>query len=272
MAGKPEDERIKALVREAQIKRFLDETVLFDRPPLEPEAITPADVEVIEANETEWIAVTHSFTAEEYASFHKNFDYFDKIIQNEKHQALVLRVLEDVCNDEYSSDERSRTFVAFTEEAGLVGQIRLGFGRSNAPFPLEAMSLFDAPGGWPHQRDGVPDERIAEIGRIVVAPGQRPTNTSVILKSLLKHAFGYASSNGYEQAYIVKPTKHPDPNAPEGRLAPLHARLVEIGTEPELVRPAVLRPDNPVAQMYTGYFGALDPRVFRWRQIPRIAA
>lgn len=271
MARVHENEKDIAM-RQAEIRRFLDETILFDKPPITPEVISPGDIEVVEANGTEWMAVTHANTAEEYMAFHGEFDYFDQLMQNVKYQNLKMRVLKDVCDDEYSSDDRSRTFIAFTEKAGLVGQIRLGLGKTDAEFPLEMMSLFDNTAGWPYKNDGVSDDGIVEIGRVVVAPGQRPLNTAVILRSLLARSFDYAIEHGYEQAIVVKPTRHPDPIAPEGKLAPLHMRMVELGVEPEIIRPAVLRPDSPVVKTYTGYFDKLAPRAYRWKEIPRITA
>jgi hypothetical protein len=252
--------------------RLLYEIRESERPLPKPEIIKPSDIEVIEADRTGWLPVTHIFTADEYAKFHRRFAFVDYVEQSPRHEQLRLEVLQDVCRDPFSDSDRSATFVAFTEGAGLVGQVRAGLGRTDVGHPIEAMSLFDASADWPHRLEGVADDEIFEVGRVVVAPGQRPYNTTVILRSLLKKVFDYARERDYKQGYIIMPTKHPRAEVGKERTAPLRARLTEIGAKPELVRGVNLKKDHPVAQTYTGYFGKLDPRVFRWKTIPDLAA
>jgi hypothetical protein len=258
--------------REMPNERLLFEIMETERAPVRPEIIKASEITIIEADETEWLPVTNSVTADEYATFHKDFDYLDYLVRNQRYQEIWYETLEDVCRDKYSSPERSRTFIAFTEKAGLVGQVRVGIGKAEDPQPIEAMNLFETKGGWPHEKDNIPNDKICEIGRVVVSPGQRPENTLVILKSLLSKAFDYGREHGSVQGYTIKPTKHPNPNAEIGKLAPLHARFVEIGIEPELVTNAVLKEHHPLADLYEGYFKRLEPKVFHWRTLPSLAA
>jgi hypothetical protein len=253
--------------RNSYIHQVPEEREPFKFPPIEK----LSDIDVMLADDA-YRMYSKAAVSDDYMRYSPRFDIImmGQTPPPQRYYDLRDEVLVKLCDDQYGTSERSDTLIGFTDRDGFSGTLRIGYGRKEDTFPLETMSLVSVDGGWPHKDDGLEDDEIGEIARVVIAKGHRGVNTDIILKRLMPQVFQLASEKGIKQLYMIMPTVHPDTQkAEEGREHPLPESLKRIGYMPEPVPGMKLRHNNPKAQEvfndFPGYWHNLKPQLYRFK-------
>lgn len=175
-------------------------------------------------------------------------------------------VLHEICEDQYSLLDRSKTIVMKKPDApeepdnpdsleDFAGAIRLVLGRGSSLTglsPIEAWDILIPPSDWEIylMEESLKADEIGELGRLAFAEDSSTSQNQEIARALLEESFSVAQDEGIKRIFAIMPHS-------------IELMFKNGGHEPTHIPKAELRETAKVSMLkrnYPGYWDNPNPR------------